>query len=267
MRPDAKLRFDQAAQALGLDPATRDLAWRRMMDIGIGPDEPTVIYLAVAGLLEKAAVTIPEAINALPGQVEQAAAQAVGSVAEAASARIEAAHATLAETTGEAVAVAATKHFTRMERTRAREAAVVAAMIILASGVGCGGAGYWLGRRDTTGMDAKWVALSQRPDSQAWLDLVAANSDLRGLMNRSCAPWQLKTDTTVNRKYCEIPLWTEFTSAPVGGLPEAIYLTLRDWLIAWGPVWLIVAAGFAALVARRLLSRLVTARPVAWLLK
>ncbi len=28
MRPDAKLNFDRAAQALGLDPATRDLAWR-----------------------------------------------------------------------------------------------------------------------------------------------------------------------------------------------------------------------------------------------
>lgn len=267
MRPDAKLNFDQAAEVLGLDPTVRDLTWRRMMDLGLTPDDPVLIYLAVTGLLEKAARTIPEAIDAVPERVEQAAKRAVGPVAQAASARVEAAHATLAETTGQAVAASASEHFRRMERTRVRTAVIVAVVAVLIGGTLCGGAGYWLGRRDTTGMGEKWAALSQRPDSQAWLDLVAANSDLRGLMNRFCAPWQLQTDTTVNRKYCAIPLWTEFTSAPVGGLTETIYLTLRDWLIAWGPVWLIAAAGFVALLARRLLSRLVTARPIAWLLK
>ena len=124
MDPEGKLRFDKAAAALGLDPATRDLTWRRMMDIGIRPDDPTVIYLAVAGLLEKAAQTIPEAIDAVPERVEQAAKRSVGPVAEAASAKVEAAHARLAETTGEAVAASATAHFKRMERTRAREVAL-----------------------------------------------------------------------------------------------------------------------------------------------
>ena len=267
MRPDAKLNFDKAAEVFGLDRALRDQTWRRMMDLGVNPDDPLWVYLAVTGLLEKAARTIPEAIDAVPERVEQAAKRAVGPVAQAASARVEAAHATLAETTGQAVAASASEHFRRMERTRVRTAVIIATVAVLIGGVLCGGAGYWLGRRDTTGMGEKWAALSQRPDSQAWLSLVEANSDLRGLMNRFCAPWQLQTDTTVNRRYCAIPLWTEFTSAPVGGLPEAIYLTLRDWLIALGPFWLVIVAGLAALVGRRLLSRLVTFRPVAGLLK
>jgi len=266
MHPEAKLNFDRAAQAFGLDPATRDLAWRRMMDIGLTPDDPIVVYVAVGGLLEQAARTIPEALAAVPERVEQAATRAVGPVAEAASARVEAAHATLAERTGAAVAAAASAHLTRMERTRAREVGLWAALIVLASGILCGGAGYWLGRRDTLGLDAKWAGLSQRADASAWLTLVAANPDLRGQMSQSCTPAQLKVEAGSNRRYCELPLWTEGTVAPVGGVPAAIYLSLRDALIAWGPAWLMLGAGLAALVGRRLLRRLVAWRPLAWLL-
>ncbi|MCP6711667.1 hypothetical protein NL489_30400 [Klebsiella pneumoniae] len=49
-------------------------------------------------------------------------------------------------------------------------------------------------------------------------------------------------------------------------MPAAITLSLREWLIAWGPTWLILGAGLAALVGRRLLRRAVAWRPVAWLL-
>ena len=97
MQPDAKLNFDRAARALGLDPATRDLAWRRMTDIGLTPDDPTVVYLAVGGLLEQAAHTIPAALDAIPRRVEQAAEQAVGPVASAAAERVAAAHAELVQ--------------------------------------------------------------------------------------------------------------------------------------------------------------------------
>lgn len=267
MDPEGKLRFDKAAAALGLDPATRDLTWRRMMDIGIGPDEPTVIYLAVAGLLEKAAQTIPEAIDAVPERVEQAAKRAVGPVAEAASAKVEAAHARLAEATGEAVAASATAHFRRMERTRTREVALWAAGIILASGIVCGGVGYRIGRAEITSVAAQWSALSTRADGPEWLKLVAANPDLREQMDKFCGRRQREWDPGQKRQFCKLPLWIEGILPPVGGFLDAAYFALRDWLTDWGPVWLIVAAGLAALVARRLLSRLVTARPVAWLLK
>lgn len=266
MYPDAKLNFDRAAQALGLDPATRDLAWRRMMDIGLTPDDPTVVYLAVGGLLEQAARTIPAVLNAVPERVEQAAMRAVGPVAEAASARVEAAHASLAERTGAAVAAAAAEHLTRIERTRARSLGLCAVAIVLASGILCGGTGYWLGRRDTLGLDARWAGLSQRPDASAWLALVAANPDLRDQMSRFCTPAQLRTEAGSNRRYCEVPLWTEGTIAPIGGVPAVIYLSLREWLIAWGPAWLMLGAGLAALVGRRLLRRVFAWQPVAWLL-
>jgi len=266
MRPDAKLNFDRAAQALGLDAATRDLAWRRMMDIGLTPDDPTVVYLAVGGLLEQAARTIPAALDTVPERIEQAAARAVGPVAEAASARVEAAHAALAERTGVAVAEAAAAHLTRIERTRMHEVGFWAAAIVLGCGILCGGAGYWLGRGDTQGLDAKWAGLTQRTDAGAWLALVAANPDLRGQMDHSCNPAQLKLDAASKRRYCELPLWTEGSVAPAGGVPEALYLNLREWLIAWGPAWLMLGAGLAALLGRRMLRRLFTWRLVAWLL-
>jgi hypothetical protein len=266
MHPDAKLNFDRAAQALGLDPATRDLAWRRMMDIGLTPDDPTVVYLAVGGLLEQAARTIPAVLDAVPERIERAAARAVGPVAEAASARVEAAHAALAERTGVAVAAAASAHLTRIERTRARELGLWAAAMVLGCGILCGGVGYWLGRRDTLGLDTRWAGLSQRSDASAWLILVAANPDLRDQMSRFCAPAQLKLDAASNRRYCEVPLWTEGTVAPIGGVPAVIYLSLREWFIAWGPAWLMLGAGLAALLGRRLLHRVFAWRPVAWLL-
>ena len=267
MHPDAKLNFDRAARALGLDPATRDLAWRRMTDIGLTPDDPTVVYLAVGGLLERAARTIPEALAAVPERVEEAAKRAVGPVAEAAGAQVEAAHAALAERTGAAVAEAAARHLARVERSRLREVALWGAAIVLGCAILCGGTGYWLGRRDTLGLDARWAGLSQRPDAGAWLGLVAANPDLRAQMSRFCTPPQLKLDASANRWYCELPLWTEGTVAPVGGVPVAIYLDLREALIAWGPAWLMLGAGLGALFTRRVLRRLVGWRPVAWLLE
>ncbi len=130
-----------------------------------------MVYLAVGGLLEQAARTIPAALDTVPERVEQAAARAVGPVADAASARVEAAHAALAERTGTAVAEAAAAHFTRIERTRMREAGFWAAALFLVCAFLCGGAGYWLGRGDTRGLDAKWAGVTQRADAGAWLAL------------------------------------------------------------------------------------------------
>ncbi|MBP2498199.1 hypothetical protein ABID82_006926 [Methylobacterium sp. PvP062] len=267
MHPDAKLNFDKAAEVFGLDPALRDLTWRRMTDLGVNPDDPLWVYLAVTGLLEKAARTIPEAVDAVPARVEQAARRAVGPVAQAASARVEAAHAMLAQTTGAAVAASASEHFRKMERTRAHEVGLWAAGIVLASGIVCGGVGYRIGRAETTSVTAQWSALSTRADGSEWLKLIAANADMREQMVKSCGPHQHKTDPIQKRQYCEFPLWVEGTVAPVGGFWDALSFSVRSWLLDWGAGWLVVAAGLTVLVARRVLRAVIGWQPAAWLLK
>ena len=267
MHPDAKLNFDKAAKVFGLDPALRDLTWRRMTDLGVNPDDPLWVYLAVTGLLEKAARTIPEAVEAVPERVEQAARRAVGPVVEAATARVEAAHATLAQSTGAAVAASASEHFRTMERIRAREVALWTAGIVLAGGIVCGGVGYGIGRAETTSVTAQWSALSTRADGAEWLKLIAANADLREQKAKFCGPQQHRTDPIQKRPYCEFPLWIEGTVVPVGGFWDALSFSLRGWLSDWGAGWLVVASGLTVLVARRVLRTVIAWQPVAWLLK
>ncbi len=132
-----------------------------MMDIGLTPDDPTVVYLASADCWSRPPE--PSRQRSIPYPNVSSRPRPCGrSVAEAASARVEAAHAALAERTGAAVAEAAAAHLTRIERTRMREVGFWAAAIVLGCGILCGGAGYWLGRGDTQGLDAKWAGLTQR---------------------------------------------------------------------------------------------------------
>jgi hypothetical protein len=69
MDAGAKSRFEKAADVLEVDPATREIMWRRIADLQLSPDDPAVLFLAVAGILEKAATDIPEAVLSIPGKV------------------------------------------------------------------------------------------------------------------------------------------------------------------------------------------------------
>ena len=69
MRPEDKLQFDKAAEALGLDRETRDRAWRRMTDLGIPPSDPTSIFIVLAGLIDKVSGLVLESNAALPARI------------------------------------------------------------------------------------------------------------------------------------------------------------------------------------------------------
>ena len=75
---------------LGLDEEARALAWRRIGDLQLSADDPTVIFIALAGVLEKAAVDVPAAMRLLPERVEEAARRAVGEVSRSATAAVRA---------------------------------------------------------------------------------------------------------------------------------------------------------------------------------
>jgi hypothetical protein len=84
MDESAKSRFEKAADALGVDPAMRETMWRRIGDLQLSPDDPTVVFLAVAGILEKAAHDIPAAVATFPQQVRDAARESIDPVTTAA---------------------------------------------------------------------------------------------------------------------------------------------------------------------------------------
>lgn len=266
MRPESKLQFERAATALGLAPEARDLAWRRMSDIGLSPDDPTVVYLAVGGLLEQAAATVPAAIDAIPAKVEEAAKRAVGPVAKAASARVEAAHAALAEQTGEAVALAATAHFERADRRRDFGIGLHLIGLLVAVAVGCGLLGWSLGRSNVAGIATEWAALASRADSSAWLGLVRSNGDLNLTLRTYCGPGAAAVVTVQGGRACNVPLWLEGSAAPAAGAARGVYTGMVDWLAGWGPLWLLGGGLLAGLLGRKALLTVTRARPVAWLL-
>ncbi|UIY45807.1 hypothetical protein [Methylobacterium radiotolerans] len=267
MRPESKLQFERAATALGLAPEARDLAWRRMSDIGLSPDDPTVVYLAVGGLLEQAAATVPAAIDALPARIEEAAKRAVGPVAKAATARVEAAHAALAEQTGEAVAVAATAHFERADRRRDFGIGLHLIGLFVAVAVGCGILGWSVGRSNVAGIATEWAALASRTDSSAWFGLVRSNGDLNLTLRTYCGPGAAAVVTVNGGRACNVPLWLDGSAAPAAGVGRGIYTGLVDWLAGWGPLWLLGGGVLAGLFGRKILLAFASTGPVAWLVK
>lgn len=267
MHPESKLQFDKAAAAFGLAPAQRDLAWRRIGDLGLSPDDPTVVYLAVAGLLEHAAQTIPAAIETLPARVEEAARRAVGPVAEAASTRVEAAHAVLAERTGEAVSEAAIRHFAAADR--ARDLGINLRLIALVGAVAltCGVTGWALGRANVSGLATQWAALAARTDAADWLNLAAANPNLSLNLRAYCGPGGIQlVPSQHGKRVCNVPLWLEGSSPPSSGAAQGVYVGLLDWLAGWGPLWLLGGGLLAGLMGRKLLRTFVQWRPIAWIL-
>jgi len=267
MRPESKQQFEKAADVLALDPAARDLAWRRIADLGLSPDDPTVIYLAVAGLLEAAAKTIPGAIDALPARIEEAAKRAVGPVAKAATARVEAAHAALAEQTGEAVAVTALAHFERADRRRDFGIGLKLIALVVAIALGFGIAGWGLGRSNVTGIATEWAALAARTDSPSWFNLARSNADLALTLRTYCGPGAQQVITVNGGRACNVPLWLEGSAAPAARASRGVYTGLVDWLAGWGPLWLIGAGLLAGLFGRKALLGFFSTGPVAWLVK
>lgn len=267
MRPESKLQFERAATALGLDPEARDLAWRRMSDIGLSPDDPTVVYLAVGGLLERAATTVPAAIDALPARVEEAAKRAVGPVSKAATARVEAAHAALADRTGEAVAAAAMEHFQRADRRRDFGIGLRLIGLLVAVAVACGVIGWGLGRSNVVGLATEWAALGARNDSSAWLGLARSNPDLNLTLRTYCGAGASAVLTVNGGRACNVPLWLEGSTAPASGATRGIYTGLIDWLAGWGPLWLLGGGLLAGLLGRKALLAFFQTGPVAWLVK
>lgn len=270
MDPGAKSRFENAADVLGLDVETRDKAWRRIADLGMTPDDPTVIYLAVAGVLEKAATEIPRAIASVPARVEEAAKRAVGSVAEAAMIAARASVADSAELVVEGAKADIRAAAVRtLNAAAARETAKTSFLTIattLMIAVVALGIGYGLGRADGAAIDRRWQALSLRPDASSWLDLISANGDLAKTLRESCGAGAKPAYTVQGTRACSVPLWLEGAPGPVAGADEVGLVTIVDWLTKWSAAIAVVAGVLAGVFLRKILFALGSRTSVQWLL-
>ncbi len=269
MDESAKSRFEKAADTLGVDPATKETMWRRIGDLQLSPDDPTVVFLAVAGVLEKAAQDIPAAVAAFPQQVREAAQQSIEPVTTAAIAatreKITAELAkTVEETKGEVrrAAAMALRELCSREESRARFLTIAGLCLIAAL---AGGFGYGAGRGNEADIQRGSEALALRADAESWLTLMRANTDLTRTLRENCGVGGKGAYLVQGVRACAAPLWLD---GPPGAPGNAIGrgITVLSWIgglstTAWSVFG--VAVGF---FMRKIIVEFGRRRSVRWLL-
>ena len=265
MQPENKLQFDKACQVMGLDPEARAIAWKRMTDLGLPPSDPTNVLLAVSGLLEKAADTLPTAIRAIPEVIEEASRRAVGPVAAAATAQVEAAHAKLNASVGASVAAAAVGHLKEIEKTRKLDASVSLVFIGTVTALVCVFCGWIIGNMYVNGLSPQWAAVAVRSDSTAWLRLIQNNPDLKNTIKEFCNPNTRFYGVVNGTRACSLPVWLDMPSAT--NEIRMTYNTLAEWLASWN-VYILVSTSFVAgLIGAKAVRSVTAVKPIRWLLK
>lgn len=269
MDESAKSRFEKAADALGVDPATRETMWRRIGDLQLSPDDPTVVFLAVAGVLEKAAQDIPAAVAAFPEQVREAArksiepvtAAAIGATREKIAAEIAK---TIEGTKGEVrqAAVMALRELCGRQESRARFLSIAGLCLIAAL---AGAFGYAAGRMNEVDIRRGGEALAVRADVDSWLALMRANADLTKTLRENCGLGGKAAYVVQGARACAAPLWLDGppvapTNANVRGP------TILNWIgglstTAWTALG--VAVGF---FMRKIIVEFGRRHSVRWLL-
>ena len=269
MDESAKSRFEKAADTLGVDPAMRETMWRRIGDLQLSPDDPTVVFLAVAGVLEKAAQDIPAAVAAFPQQVREAAKELIEPVTAAAIAatreNIAAEIAkTLEETKGEVrqAAARALRELYSREESRARFLTIAGLCLIAAL---AGGFGYGAGRGTEADIQRGSEALALRADAESWLALMRANADLTKTLRENCGPGGKGAYLVQGARACTAPLWLDGRpGAPASA--DGRGFTILNWIGGLStPTWVLlgVAVGF---FVRKIIVEFGRRRSVRWLL-
>ena len=266
----AKSRFEKAADALGVDPTIRETMWRRIGDLQLSPDDPTVVFLAVAGLLEKAAIDIPAAISGFPQKVRDAAKRSGRAVdGYGALRRREKTVAaelakTVEETKGE-VRQAATNALRELSVRREGQARFlqIAGLCLVAT---LGGAlGYAAGRADEAQIRRGGEALAARADAESWLALMRANGDMTKTLRENCGTGGKSAYVVQGARACAPPLWLD---APPGAPANAAGrgFTFMAWIAGLPTaIWAVlgVAVGF---FLRKFIVEFGRSRSVRWLL-
>lgn len=269
MEASAKSRFEKAADALGVDPAIRETMWRRIGDLQLSPDDPTVVFLAVAGVLEKAASDIPEAVALFPQKVKEAAKEAIGPVTAAAivtarnsiAAELEK---TVEETKGEVrqAAAAALQEFSGRKENRARFLTIGGFCLIASL---AGALGYAAGRVDRGKIQRGVEALAFRADAESWLNLMRANIDLTKTLRENCGAGGKGAYVVQGARACVTPLWLD---GPPGASATADSrgFTFANWINGQSAaIWAALGA-IGGFCLRKLLVEFGRRGSVRWLL-
>jgi hypothetical protein len=262
---NARLQWEKIARVFQLDDVTRDRTWHRMSDLGISPDDPVMVLLALAGLVEKAAAEVPAAIKSIPERTDAAASHIAQRVLNTAIQGLRDNQQKDAEIIGKKIARQATKHFTSFEHLRRLRVSAEIAGLAIAIAIGCGMTAYTLGRASVPQISAEWTAFMKQPDAPYWRSLAQANAGLAEYITSHCGPGG--TDAFVDKgiNACKLPLWMESRAEPEQSVLATAQRYVSPWLPGRPDLILLAAGFFAAIFGRKLIRCVTTWRPLRWL--
>lgn len=265
MNINARLQWEKIARVFQLDDVTRDRTWHRMSDLGISPDDPVMVLLALAGLIEKAAAEVPAAIQSIPERTDAAASQVAQRVLNTAIQGLRANQQKDAEIIGEKIARRATKHFASFEHLRRLRVSAEIAGVAIAIALGCGLTAYTLGRASVPQIGAEWAEFMKRPDALMWRSLAQVNTGEMDLIISRCSPGGAGAFTDGGIKACRLKLWMESREEPTQSVLAVGRAYVSPWLPSRPDLVPLVAGFFAAIFGRKLIRRVTKWRPVQWL--
>lgn len=259
-------RLERAAMAFNLSPEGRDLTIKQVFGSQQSPDDPTVILAVTANYAREVALPLVEAVEALPSKLDHASQKAVDSVAGAATAKVEAAHAKLADNLSEVVKIEVANHLKQVEMRREMGLGACIAIACILTSIAGGCVGWSIGRSDVSGLATEWASLAARSDSRRWLQLINANGNIADTLMGNCYAGSPNVWSREGASACKVPMWLDKIRAPTAaGSMRSTYQSVTDWLASWDLLVLVMTSVLIGLLGAKAIRSLRSLRPIRWI--
>lgn len=260
-------RLDRAATAFNLSSEARDLTIKQVFGSQQSLDDPTVILAVTANYAREVTLPLVEAVEALPSKLDHASRKAVDSVAGAATAKVEAAHAKLADNLSEVVKIEVASHLKQVEMRREMGLGACIAIACILTSVAGGCVGWSIGRSDVSGLATEWASLAARSDSRRWLQLINANGNITETLMSNCYAGSPNLWSQQGASACKVPMWLGSVRAPTAaGTVQSTYQSVTDWLASWDLIVLVMVSVLTGLLGGKAIRSFKSLRLVRWII-
>lgn len=260
-------RLERAAAAFNLSAESRDLTIKQVFGSQQSPDDPTVVLAVTANYAREVALPLVQAVEALPSKLDQASRKAVDSVAGVATAKVEAAHAKLAENLSEVVKAEVANHLKQVEMRREMGLGAFIAVACILTAIAGGHVGWSKGRSDVSRLATEWASLAARSDSKTWLQLISANSNITETLMGNCYAGSQNVWSQQGASACKVPMWLSNVRAPTAaGTVQSTYQSVTDWLASWNLIVLVMASVLTGLFGGKAIRSFTSLRPIRWII-
>lgn len=223
--------FVRACAAFDLPKDRCDAAWRTLSDLGLDPDDPTVIFLAMTQAVSAHARNVETLVDQVPELFRAQASQELRGL-------LYDTQREFAAGTTKLIASVEKGHLAIMRKSMARRdrrnnAAVLLSATALVFGIvlAAGLAGWIGGRSETSGLADRFATVASEPYADGWVWLAKLNPGMD--VTKLCHPASERVvKTTMGQSGCNLFLRVAETPPPTTFLERAKhhFLSYKGWI-------------------------------------